>query len=114
MNIEKVLDKPENKEKLLINRIEGYKKSDSSIVVNKVKELLDSIIYILSLNDEEEEMIKALAFVDEEKFIGLLLYYRNYESMFRDVLFQRLDGMDETKRNKIRKMLDNVKDGQDY
>ena len=52
--------------------------------------------------------------VDEEKFIGLLLYYRNYESMFRDVLFQRLDGMDETKRNKIRKMLDNVKDGQDY
>ena len=64
--------------------------------------------------DEEEEMIKALAFVDEEKFIGLLLYYRNYESMFRDVLFQRLDGMDETKRNKIRKMLDNVKDGQDY
>lgn len=72
MNIEKVLDKPENKEKLLkllINRIEGYKKSDSSIAVNKVKELLDSIIYILSLNDEEEEMFKALAFVDEEKFI---------------------------------------------
>ena len=64
--------------------------------------------------DEEEEMFKSLAFVDEEKFIGLLLYYRNYESMFRDVLFQRLDGMDETKRNKIRKMLDNVKDGQDY
>ena len=56
MNIEKVLDKPENKEKLLINRIEGYKKSDSSIVVNKVKELLDSIIYILSLNDEEDDI----------------------------------------------------------
>ena len=56
MNIEKVLDKPENKEKLLINRIEGYKKSDSSIAVNKVKELLDSIIYILSLNDEEDDI----------------------------------------------------------
>ena len=79
---------------------------------------MDSIIDIADLLmeavDEEEEMFKALAFVDEEKFIGLLLYYRNYESMFRDVLFQRLDGMDETKRNKIRKMLDNVKDGQDY
>ena len=79
---------------------------------------MDSIFDIADLLmeavDEEEEMFKALAFVDEEKFIGLLLYYRNYESMFRDVLFQRLDGMDETKRNKIRKMLDNVKDGQDY
>ena len=33
---------------------------------------------------------------------------------FRDVLFLRLQSMDEIKQNKIRKMLDNVKDGQDY
>ena len=76
--------------------------------------IFDIADLLMEAVDEEEEMFKALAFVDEEKFIGLLLYYRNYESMFRDVLFQRLDGMDETKRNKIRKMLDNVKDGQDY
>ena len=82
--------------------------------LHEVDSIFDIADLLMEAVDEEEEMIKALAFVDEEKFIGLLLYYRNYESMFRDVLFQRLDGMDETKRNKIRKMLDNVKDGQDY
>ena len=82
--------------------------------LHEVDSIFDIADLLMEAVDEEEEIFKALAFVDEEKFIGLLLYYRNYESMFRDVLFQRLDGMDETKRNKIRKMLDNVKDGQDY
>ena len=80
----------------------------------EVDSIFDIADLLMEAVDEEEEMFKALAFVDEEKFIGLLLYYRNYESMFRDVLFLRLQSMDEIKQNKIRKMLDNVKDGQDY
>ena len=64
--------------------------------------------------DDYEDICQAVKVLDENKYIALVLYYRNYESAFRSALFQRLDGMDETKRNKIRKMLDNVKDGQDY
>ena len=80
----------------------------------EVDSIFDIADLLMEAVDEEEEMFKALSFVDEEKLVGLLLYYRNYESMFRDVLFLRLQSMDEIKQNKIRKMLDNVKDGQDY
>ena len=64
--------------------------------------------------DDYEDICQAVQVLDENKYIAFIIYYRNYESAFRSALFQRLDGMDETKRNKIRKMLDNVKDGQDY
>ena len=52
--------------------------------------------------------------IDEEKYIGLLICFKNYESMFTDALYLRLEKMNETKRNKIMKMLDNIRDGKDY
>ena len=61
--------------------------------------------------DDYEDICQAVKVLDENKYIALILYYWNYDSAFMSALFQRLDGMDETKRNKIQKMLDNVKDG---
>ena len=64
--------------------------------------------------DDYEDICQAVKVLDENKYIAFIIYYRNYESAFRSTLFQRLETFEETKRLKILKMLDNVKDGQDY
>ena len=83
-------------------------------ILNDAESIFYSAELIMEAFDDYEDICQAVKVLDENKYIAFIIYYRNYESAFRSTLFQRLETFEETKRLKILKMLDNVKDGQDY
>ena len=103
------LNENENKETLNILRYEKRYE-----ILNDAETIFDSAELIMEAFDDYEDVYQAVKVLDENKYIAFIIYYRNYESAFMSALFQRLETFEETKRLKILKMLDNVKDGQDY
>lgn len=80
-------------------------------VLIETDSIFDIAELLMEAIDDPDEMLKAVNIISEDKFIGLLIYFRDYESLFSETLYLRLDNMEKTKQNKIKKMLDNVKDG---
>lgn len=96
------------------NRLDRLRYDKDYAVLKDIDSIFDLADLLMEAIDDINEMLKALNFINEDKFIGLLLYFRNYDSLFTEALYLRLEDLEETKRNKILKMLDNIKDGQDY
>ncbi|MGN1404781.1 MAG: DUF6179 domain-containing protein [Erysipelotrichaceae bacterium] len=96
------------------NRLDRLRYDKDYAVLKDIDSIFDLADLLMEAIDDINEMLKALNFINEDKFIGLLLYFRNYDSLFTEALYLRLEDLEETKRNKIQKMLDNIKDGQDY